>query len=100
MSPSRGATRAGGDLKSQAVPTHWLLGFTLYFFQAGEGDLFSSINPIACTWHQHCRMLEGEGCIPPWDTGWLYGDKSLILGLGSCPGSLLWACWGGILAKL
>lgn len=27
------------DLKSQAVPTPWILGFTPYFFQAGVGDL-------------------------------------------------------------
>lgn len=66
-SPSRGATRAGGDLKSQAVPTRWLLGFTPYFFQAGVGDLSPLCQP-------HSLYPVTVGCrIPPWDTAGCMG---------------------------
>lgn len=56
MSPSRGATRAGGDPKSQTVPTHWLVGSPPISSRLGRRPA-PSVSAIPCLWHQHC----GEG---------------------------------------
>lgn len=68
--PSRGATQAGGDPKSQTVPTHWLLGSPSI---SSRLLLLSTPYPTFGTSTAVCWR---ERLLPPWDTGWFIEGRN------------------------